>query len=370
MRPLARPVARRALTLVMLLLAGTAMSGCILEIPSPSLDLDKGIDRMPEDETGPWTYRDPTEKELLLSRSDFSVEIVRFTDVRHPRSMEVESRDQQIYTYDPDRLLNGVDTNLPGMLGKYLSYRPKMPKHYKVEIELKKLITTIKTGTLLSGHWGRYNVQITLNVVARRPDSTVALEKTYRLDEEQARTDYDGRGPTKERDRARMYDLSEETLRKMAESIGWDIRQQDARKWKAPAPQSIPTRLNLPPIDEARGTTEDDRAPLMPVAPTLVPGTPATDPFADKVSDAPVVVPSDIPADAPAPEIHLDGMRSDDATPRDSQFDGWIPDEQNDVNGRKTINYQDDQRPENYLNGPAPQDIDASPEGDAMGPVI
>lgn len=267
--------------LLLALVASTMLAGCIVEIPTPSLNISNGIDKQPIDETGSWTYRDPTEKELLLARSDFSVEVVRFTDSRRPRSMQLETRDQMIYQYDPDSLMGGVSTNVPAILGKYLSYRPKMPKHYKVEMDVRKLVTNIKTGTFWSGHWGRYHVAFEVSVIARRPDSTVALQKTYRYDEMQPRQDYDGRGPSKERDRARMVDLTESILRKTAEQIGWELRMRDARAWKAPAPQSIPTRLNLPPVDRAAGNADVDTAParLMPVertvAPVVVPSAPA-----------------------------------------------------------------------------------------------
>jgi hypothetical protein len=259
-------------------LLGTSLGGCIFEIPTPTLDLSKGNDRMPVDETGPWTYRDPTEKELLLARSDFSVEIIRFTDSRRPRSMELSGGDQMIYNYDPDVLLGGTTYQVPGMLGKYLSYRPKMPKHYKVEIDLKRLNTVIKAGTFWSGSWGRYHVDYVIDVIARRPDSTIALKKTFTYSVDQPREDTNGRGPTKERDRARMFDLTESMLRKGAEDIGWNLRMRDARIWKAPAPATIPTRLNIPPAElkpRASGTSDADTAPAT-LQPVIVPSAPAS----------------------------------------------------------------------------------------------
>ena len=250
------------------------MAGCVLEVPNPVGGYDSGRDKMPLDETGVWTNKPPTQKELLLTRSDFSVEIVRFTDSRRPRSMELQSDDQMIYQYDPDNLMGGVSYQVPAILGKYLSYRPKQPKHYKVEIDLKRLETVIKTGTLLSGSWGRYSVDAEVIATVRRPDSSVVFIRTYRYDPKQARKDHSGRGPTKERDRARMYDLTESVLREAAEDIGWDIRQRDARHWKVEQPQSIPARLNQPPVDRATGTPNADAKPEV-NAPVVVPATPS-----------------------------------------------------------------------------------------------
>ncbi|PZP39729.1 MAG: hypothetical protein DI585_03145 [Pseudomonas fluorescens] len=275
----------RSLTALLVALAfAAALGGCSTNSAERST-ANIGREALPVDETGPWTNREPTQRELVLSRSDFSVEIVRFTDARRPRSMELESDDQMIHTYDPDNLLGGVSYQVPGILGKYLSYRPKQMKHYKVEIDVKSLNTQIKTGKLWSGSWGRYSVTTELNVLVRRPDSTVVFNRVYRYEQEQARKDYNGRGPTKERDRARMFDLTESVLRKAAEDIAWDIRQRDARRWRVNAPQSIPTRLNLPPVDRASGTPENNYAPM----PSTVPAKPV-----DMWIDVPVTVPGEV----------------------------------------------------------------------------
>lgn len=291
------------LPLLALALLATSVSGCA-QAPFHNFELSDGRDSLPEDDSGPWTYRDPTEKELLLARSDFSVELVRFTDARRPRSMELESTDERIYQYDPDTLLGGVTTNVPAMLGKYLTYRPRTPKHYKAEVELKKLTTKIKAGTFWSGKWGRYYADVEMKVIVRRPDSTVAMMKTFRYDEEQRREDYNGRGPTRERDRARMVDLTASLMRKAAEDIGWNLRQRDARLWDAPEPQSIPTRLNMPPVDQAAGT-EDADAIRMP-EPVVVPAIPAEP--ADLAPKGWMMDLPPAPMDAPMPEDESEGM--------------------------------------------------------------
>ena len=223
-----------------------------------------------------------------------------------------------IYQYDPDTLLGGVSTQVPAILSKYLSYRPKMAKHYKVEVDIKNLRTTIRKGTFWSGSWGRYHSTLELRVIARRPDSTVVMQRVFTYEEEQRRNDYDGRGPSKERDRARMYDLVETMLRKSAEDIGWSIRQMDARRWQAPAPQSIPTRLNRPPVDRVSGTPDADSLPAilgpLPVSGTapaqprfIVPSAPATPvDMWIQTPDGGAAVPMDdglVPNSEPAPEL-------------------------------------------------------------------
>lgn len=236
---------RRGYAATALALLGTlGLAGCVVEVPTPHVTPDQNL--MPADETGPWTNRAPSEKERLLARSDFSVELIRFTDLRRPRSMEMETPDQIIEDYVPDTLLQGVTTQVPAIVGKYLAYRPRMEKDYAVELELNKLTTTIKTGSFWSGSWGRYAVELEMTAIARRPDSTVVLQKTYHVQREQGRESYNGYGPSKERDRARLYDLTENTLREVAAEIGWDIRQRDARMWR-PKP-AVPLQEATPPV--------------------------------------------------------------------------------------------------------------------------
>ncbi len=285
-------------------------AGCVMEVPNPLQAFDDRDNRLPRDETGPWTREPVTEKERLIAKGDFSTEIVRFTDVRRPRSMELHSSDQLIYQYDPDTLLGGTSYQVPAILGKFLSFKPKQPKHYMVELELKRLETVIKTGTFWSGSWGRYSVDMELQATVRRPNSEVVFVRTYRYDPTQPRQDYNGRGPTKERDRARMYDLVEATLRDAAQDIGWDIRQRDARHWKAPAPYGIPTQLNPIHIDRVSTTPNADALPPV---------------------NAPLVVPS-APAEA-EPVIWLempepDGRRMDDFVPQPGDMEAPLPDDE------------------------------------------
>lgn len=189
------------------------------------------LDIVPVDETGQWTNYAVTQKEALLAKSDFSVDIIRFTDLRRPRSLEIENPDQLVAYYEPDTLLHGVSTQVPALLNKYLAYRPKKEKHYKVEITLKRMKTLIETGTFWSGTWGRYVTDVDLEVVVRRPDSRVVLAKHYLAYKEQPRKGEGGYGPSKERDRSRLFDLTETSLREISTNIGWDIRQLDARHW-------------------------------------------------------------------------------------------------------------------------------------------
>ena len=284
------------------------LGGCVIEVPNPLEAFETRGHTLPLDETGPWTNNPPTEKELIVARSNFSTEIVRFTDARRPRSMELHSSDQLIYEYAPDNLIGGTNYQIPALMGKFLSYKPKQTKHYMVELELKRLETVIKTGTFWSGSFGRYSANMELQATVRRPDSQVVLMRTYRYDPTQPREDYNGRGPTKERDRARMYDLVETMMREAAQDINWDIRQRDARHWKPPVPESVPTRLNQPPVDRVSTTPDADamppvNAPLMMPMPFVVPSTPAeAEPEIWLEEPLPYGMPMDDDLNAPMPE--------------------------------------------------------------------
>lgn len=243
------------------------------------------------DDTGASVYQAPSSNELRLARSHFSVELVRFTDARRPRSMELQPSDRMIYQYDPDTLLQGTAYKSAALLSKYLCYRPTYPRDYKVEVDLEQLNTVIKTGTWWSGSWGRYSVKMELHVLARRPDSSVVLDKLYTFTQERARKDFNGRGPSKERDRSMMYDMVESGLRQVAEEIGMDLRR-DASHWKLPG-EAAPNYENIiHPFDKATGSIrpmvvvpavavpEEDSAPTLPDGdemPRVVPYPPVPD---------------------------------------------------------------------------------------------
>lgn len=295
----------------------------------PSLN---GISRetsygFPSDETGPWTEHEATAREKTIAASDFSVELVRFTDERRARSLEAETPDQLVHQYDPDELLQGINYRVPNMLERYLAYKPRMQKNYKVEVSLTKLLTLVKTGNLWSGSWGRYSVDMELQVIARRDDSTVVMQRTYTLHDEQPRSSNLGRGPSKERDRARMYDLTESMMRKICEQVGWDLRQRDARVWTVtrPAPAFAP-KFGL---DQANGGSNDRGAAPATSAPAEVPvmAPAAVDEssFHDGSNDAgvqwrdttlPAVIVPATPVDAQPSSTQPDTTPAPDATPQ------------------------------------------------------
>lgn len=186
----------------------------------------------PVAEIGPWSEIDPTGMERKLALSDFSVELVRFVDSRRPQSREARIPDRIIYEYEPDELMQGVSYRFPVLVEKYACYRPKMAKEYKLEVELKRLQTVIKTGTLLTGSYGRYNVNMEIAVLVRRADSTPVLQKHYRYEIETRRKAYDERSPSKELDRAKMYELVEQGIRQMSANMSWDLYTEDAPHWK------------------------------------------------------------------------------------------------------------------------------------------
>jgi hypothetical protein len=277
----------------------------------------------PADETGPWTEHEATGRERAIAASDFSVELVRFTDARRARSLEAETPDQLIHQYDPDELMQGLNYRVPNILERYLAYKPRMQKNYKVEVTLTKLLTLVKTGTMWSGSWGRYSVDMELQVIARRDDSTVVMQRTYSLHDEQARSSNLGRGPSKERDRARMYDLTESMMRKICEQIGWDLRQRDARVWTMdrPAPAFAP-KFGL---DQANGGMQDRNAAPATSAPAAVPEALDESSFHDGSNDQgvqwrdttlPAVIVPATPVDAQPSSTQPDATPAPDATPQ------------------------------------------------------
>lgn len=252
-----------------------ALSGCgTWEVLKPAA-------YVPES-TGLYDVDRLTDREKVLFRSDFSVELNQFTDKRTPRSLMAQQPKGIIYQYEPDDLVQGVTYRLPTLLETYLTYRPRKAKHYQVDVAVTELQTYIKTGNIFDGRFGRYAVRLELAVVVRRPDSRVVLARSYRQRLEAPRKSYDGRNPTLETDRAAMFDLVDMAMRKTAENIGWDIRRNDYLKWDV---QDDPSQRHPAPL-KTRPTL-------------LLPEDAAEQRLPDSWQDGPSELPTDEPVTVP-----------------------------------------------------------------------
>jgi hypothetical protein len=233
----------------------------------------------PADETGPWGYKGTSRKETLVARDDFSIELVRFTDARRPRSLERGPTEQIMDVYDPDDLLAGVNTRLPALYEKYLTYKPRSAKNYKVEIELRELRTEVLNGDFWHGPFGRYKVKMEMEATARRPDSQVVLRRGYRFEDVQKRKTYTGRSPSVEMDEARLIDLVDAAVRTTAKNFAYDIRQTDAKHWRpdhetAPIPTTRVRMVPQPTLTRATGSTTMGESELVVPAPVKLPAEP------------------------------------------------------------------------------------------------
>lgn len=208
--------------------------------------MPRGVGYKPIQGDSQWMDQEPTGREKALAAGDFSVQLITFADMRQTPNADGLARGDVAYMYDPDDILQGVKGQVPGILQSYLPMPPRAPKAYKMEVELLRLKTFVKTGTLLNGEWGSYVTNVEIAVRVRRDDSTVALERHYRMNLEKRRTSADGRGPSGERDRSEIFYLTDQALRRIAENIGWDIRTGDARKWLiVPVSSTLPANPDI-----------------------------------------------------------------------------------------------------------------------------
>ena len=201
---------------------------------------------------GPWSspQTPPNAKELQLARAPFSVQLTRYADARLPESLAATTPEQRYYDYNPEELLQGSQVFIPATLEKYLAYRPHMPSHYHVETELRRLTTLIKKGTLFSGSWGRYAVDMEMLVTIRHPGrSAIITQRIFNANLEQPRPGNNGRSPTKEADRAAMVALSNQAVRTIAQNIGATIYRYNANllREKTPAEQQAAEKTRFKP---------------------------------------------------------------------------------------------------------------------------
>jgi len=166
-----------------------------------------------------------------FARSDASIQVVQVRDERRPRSLEQAPAEQAMDVYDPDTLLAGVEPRLHALYEKYLGFKPRLPKHYLVEIKLIELHTDVLNGDFWSGPFGRYNVKLEIEATARRPDSTVVLVRRYPFSKTERRRTYNGRSPSVGMDETRLTALVEEGVRITAMDFAGQLQRTDWR-WR------------------------------------------------------------------------------------------------------------------------------------------
>lgn len=220
--------------------AALALAGCS-DTESTQV-LPRGVSYVPIQESSQWMDLDPTSRERALAKGDFSLELISFTDGRQvPNANGPIAAEDISYNYDPDLILQGVKAQVPAMIQSYLPRPPHAPKAYKLEIELLRLRTYVRTGTLFTGEWGSYVTEVEVDARVRRADSTVVLQRHYRMNLHKRRSSTHGRGPTGERDRSEIFHLVDRSFRKIAENIGWEIRTGDDWEWKIePVSPTVP----------------------------------------------------------------------------------------------------------------------------------
>lgn len=174
----------------------------------------------------PFTNGSAKSKANILAKEDYTLEIIRFEDRRAARAAALDVTDDVIYEYEPDTLLGGVAHRLPVLFSKHFGYGLNKPNTLLVEMDVQKLKTLIKTGTFSSGTFGRYIVDLEIDVTVRDTDSLILLVDTYRQNFELTRKSFNGRSPSAEMDRSRAYQMVDEAVRRMAEEVALDAKPE------------------------------------------------------------------------------------------------------------------------------------------------
>lgn len=194
---------------LLILCAFVGVSGCVTSYKAPEENPFEG-----EQTTIP----------KYLEKLDFTMDIIRFEDRRRARSIPKDPTGNVIYEYDADQLLSGVSHRLPVLFSKHFGYGLVKPNTLLVEIDLQKLKTSIKTGTISTGKFGRYFIDLEADITVRDTDSSVLNTETYKQTFDLKRTSFDGRSPSSEMDRSRMYQVVEEAVRRMVADVVKDTK--------------------------------------------------------------------------------------------------------------------------------------------------
>ncbi len=159
-----------------------------------------------------------------LSKTNFTLKIIRFTDARRVREKVSNKNQNVIYQYDPDALLSGVSFRLPVLFEKHMALTAESEPIYSVEMDLKNFKTAIYTGNIKHGPFGYYNVELEVDIIVRRPDSSLIMRDSFDVELDRSRKTYIGRDPSAELDKQRMFDLTEAAIRKIAQKVAWQMR--------------------------------------------------------------------------------------------------------------------------------------------------
>jgi|GEM_PF-2459831 len=174
----------------------------------------------------PFTNGSAKSKANVLAKENYTLDIIRFDDRRTARAAARDVTDDVIYEYEPDTLLGGVAHRLPVLFSQHFGYGLNKPNTLLVEMDVQKLKTLIKTGTFTSGNFGRYIVDLEIDITVRDTNSAILLVDTYRENFELRRKSFNGRPPSAEMDRSRTYQMVDEAVRRMAERVALDVKPE------------------------------------------------------------------------------------------------------------------------------------------------
>ncbi|MDD9912710.1 MAG: hypothetical protein OXR68_02230 [Alphaproteobacteria bacterium] len=207
--------------------------------------VDWGIRKENPVEEGVWRDYYRTKR---FSEDAFMLEVIRFKDARLPREKMPDVSQNVIYEYRPEELLSGVNYRLPVLFDKHFNVGRQQEPAYRVELDLLKIRTIIRTGNIRVGPLGRYDVETEFDVVVRRPDSSILFKDIIAVHLDRSRKSMKGRDPAADLDRQRMYDLTEAAVQKTAQKIIWGVRQAhkiDIRNQKLKEMKELEEKLGI-----------------------------------------------------------------------------------------------------------------------------
>ena len=193
---------------------------------------DKGVEYGVALDSDNLIYRDTGAKIGALKRSNFTIDLIRFTDARIPENFENMVSDEVIYEYVPDKIMHGVGSYLAPTINHYLKYGKRKENIYKMEVELKRVRTFIRTGDFLSGPFGKYVAALEGDVVIRDEDSKVIMQTSIQVVNEEKRKAIDGSHPNMKQDRKAMMIAVRNGAKTFALKSAWGLRKNLGERGK------------------------------------------------------------------------------------------------------------------------------------------
>ena len=185
-------------------------------------------------------HRNAGAKQQAVAAEEFKMNLMSVVDRRpaNERVVKATSYDK-IYEYDPNKLLQGMNTYVKSTMGGRLARMSDGNYPLVLDIEVERFTAKILRGGFIAGPYGKYDLDIVLHVIVRDRESEILLTETVSYDDVKGRNAFRGHHPTAQMDKDAMRGMINEAFDELVQDIGWHVHKAFNAQRKYYAPESF-----------------------------------------------------------------------------------------------------------------------------------